>query len=237
MSRIKITELQPGELITSSDVNETHSSWETATGSIDTTNIRDEAFDRRSIADDAIVPAAYWNTALGGSTFTNHSSYDSTPDFEVPNGGFGKSIDLTVDNLNYTLVRASFEFRINRAPDDAAASSSSAAANQPVLKAILGYSSNFSSWPSATWTTIAGTERFFGFHQSVAVPSTSAASGMPAEIHPDGVYFEGTCTLSHLFSFKDSDDYAFGLFTTEVSTSVVEYTLSHLTMTVELFTR
>tara|TARA_Y100000034_G_scaffold113878_1_gene149358 strand:- start:424 stop:1107 length:684 start_codon:yes stop_codon:yes gene_type:complete len=227
MTRIKITELEPGDDVTSGKVNETFDSWATASASIDTVNIREEAFDRRSLSNNAVVPAIYWYA--DGSDHSNgvpYGAYHTMPYFQVPATSASSSgIDLTIDNFNCAIIRASFEYKVF-----------ADTGTQPVLGAIIGYATDGPS--STSWTTINSTERWAGFHESIqtaaSIPSTTADS---FELHPDGVNLRGTMTITHRFTSSDSSTYAFGVFTGVLTGGYVGHVIRHPTITVEVFRR
>jgi hypothetical protein len=230
MTRIKITEIGSSDDVAAGKVNATFDSWATTSSSIDTENIREEAFGRRSLDNNAVVPAIYWYADGGDTTYSfKGPPFNAIPSFQVPERlGTSSGIDLTIDNFDCAIVRTSFEYAMDRDGN----------APLPYLLVALAYATDGPT--SSSWTYIEETVRIVKYHTCIADASSSTATGGAFELNEDGAILRGSMTIAHRFTSADSSTYAFGVLTTLIDAPtayVMDHTISHQTITVEVFTR
>ena len=115
MSQISLTEFFPGDAFDATAINNALTSWNTASASIDGSNVREEGLTRRVIVQGAIQPPAMRDSYTNAGPVTLTTS--ATPTMIAFGGTVAKVGPLSYDKSNgdMLLVRLSCRFKINSA--------------------------------------------------------------------------------------------------------------------------
>lgn len=98
MSRVSIIEAVPGNTASSSDENTNLAAWNTATASIDDTNVRNEGLDHGSFADEVVECLTREGAAPFFESSTKSGAYTGAGPFKVTMGGNDVQIGPIVVN-------------------------------------------------------------------------------------------------------------------------------------------
>ena len=225
MSRVSIKEVATGDVLNTSDANTTLDNWETATSTINPTNLREEGLDERCFGDNSVILVL--DSVSDGGYTTHNGDWDSTPVWVSGNHIALGPFDLS-DDTTTCIVRVSCEIALG---------ANDASETEPYGQIAIGYSED-----DLNWEIISKTKRNFKFHESVTDGASSSGwlpeqATRPFEIAAAGVIFRCITTIAHEFTASSSDTVYFGLFLRQTAHDTLNIKLADPYMTVEVFGR
>jgi len=155
MAQVSLTEFFPGDAFSATEINAAFTSWNTASGSIDGGNVREEALTRDLLIQGSVQPPAMQDSYTNAGPLTLTTS--ATPTMVAFAGVVAKVGALPYDKSNgdMLLIRASCRYMINSATTP----------KEPELGLYLYYG-EFANDAAADasvagdWTKMASSDRF-----------------------------------------------------------------------------